>query len=226
MIQRIDSLFLLHTKHSTYCFRVTEQGFLQHLHYGCRLDVSGGWQGLIPQMRHIPANAAALDGLALEDTDLEISAPSMGDLRECFLTVRAANGDTLTDFRFEGAEILDKKPDLEGLPSSYDSAGKSQTLRVVLAEKEQGLRLELLYTTFDCCDVITRSARLINDGEETVTVLRLLSNQVDFDRQDLVMTTFNGAWAREFEPTNTPCGPGTIVSGSRMGFPAAAPTPL
>ena len=106
MIQRIDSLFLLHTKHSTYCFRVTEQGFLQHLHYGCRLDVSGGWQGLIPQMRHIPANAAALDGLALEDTDLEISAPSMGDLRECFLTVRAANGDTLTDFRFEGADVL------------------------------------------------------------------------------------------------------------------------
>ncbi len=217
MIQVLKDFFLLETRRSTYCFRVTEQGFLQHLYYGGRLDLSGGWEALVPQVRHFPGNGAGLDGVCLEDMALETSGPGLGDLRESMVTVRSAEGDTLTDFRFESAEVLEKKPALEGLPSAYDEAGKCRTLRVSLLEKRGGLRLEVLYTTFDGCDVITRSARLVNLGEKPVTVLRLMSNQVDFLEQDYVLTTFNGAWAREFEPTQTECGPGTIVSGSRTG---------
>ena len=168
-------------------------------------------------MRHFPGNGAVLDGVCLEDLALETSGPGLGDLRENMVTVRSAEGDTLTDFRFESAEVLEEKPALEGLPSAYDKAGKCRTLRVSLLERRGGLRLEILYTTFDGCDVITRSARLVNLGKKPVTVLRLMSNQVDLLEQDYVLTTFNGAWAREFEPTRTECGPGTIVSGSRTG---------
>ena len=217
MIQHQGSLFTIHTNRTTYCFCVTEQGVLQHLHYGCRLDLSGGWQALAPQVRHLPGSTAALEGTALEDTALEISSPGLGDLRESFVAVRTVEGDSLTDFRFEGAEILEEKPSLAGLPSAYDPSGQCQTLRILLEEKRHGLQLELLYTAFEDCDIITRSARLVNNSSEPVTVLRLMSSQVDFDTQDLVMTTFNGAWAREFDPTDTLCGPGTIVSGSRCG---------
>ncbi len=214
MIRIDNGFFLLETQQTTYCFRVTERGFLQHLYYGRRLDLSGGWQALVPQVRHLPGNAAGWDGVSLEDMALETSAPGLGDLRESMVTVRTARGDTLTDFRFEAAEILEEKPELDGLPSSY---GGSRSLRVTLLEQGGELRLELLYTTFDSCDVITRSARLTNLGREPVTILRLLSNQVDFPDQNYVLTTFNGAWAREFEPADTPCGPGTIISGSRTG---------
>ena len=217
MIKVMKDFFLLETRRTTYCFRVTEQGFLQHLYYGGRLDLSGGWEALAPQVRHFPGNGAGLDGVCLEDMALEISGPGLGDLRECMAAVRGADGDTLTDLRFESAEVLEEKPALEGLPSAYDEAGKCRTLRVSLREKRRGLRLEVLYTTFDGCDVITRSARLVNLGEKPVTVLRLMSNQVDLLEQDYVFTTFNGAWAREFEPTRTECGPGNIVSGSRTG---------
>ena len=217
MIKVMKDFFLLETRRTTYCFRVTEQGFLQHLYYGGRLDLSGGWEALAPQVRHFPGNGAGLDGVCLEDMALEISGPGLGDLRECMAAVRGADGDTLTDLRFESAEVLEEKPALEGLPSAYDEAGKCRTLRVSLLEKRGGLRLEVLYTTFDGCDVITRSARLVNLGEKPVTVLRLMSNQVDLLEQDYVFTTFNGAWAREFEPTRTECGPGNIVGGSRTG---------
>ena len=217
MIRIMKDFFLLETRRSTYCFRATEQGFLQHLYYGRRLDLSGGWEALVPQVRHFPGNGAGLDGVCLEDMALEISGPGLGDLRESMVAVRGGSGDTLTDFRFESAEVLEEKPALEGLPSAYDDEGKCRTLRVSLLEKRGGLRLELLYTTFDGCDVITRSARLVNLGERPATVLRLMSDQVDFLEQDYVLTTFNGAWAREFEPTRTACGPGTVVSGSRTG---------
>ena len=217
MIQQMGPAFILHTDHSTYCFRTTEQGFLQHLYYGKRVDLTVGTAALIPQVRHLPGNAAALEGLSLEDMALELSSPGLGDLRESFLSLCTAQGDMLTDFRFVQAEILSDKPILEGLPSSYGSEDSCQTLWIKLADRRHPLELELLYTTFDSCDVIVRSARLTNLGQESVTIRRLMSTQVDLDRQDLVMTTFNGAWAREFEPTHTPCGPGTLLSGSRTG---------
>lgn len=217
MIEQIGSLFALHTQTTTYCFQVTEQGFLQHLHYGKRIDLSAGHAALVPQVRHMPGNSAVLDGVCLESTALEISSPGLGDVRESFVTVRTADGGTVTDFRFEGTEILEGKPELPGLPSSYDENDATQTLRVTLLDKRNALRLTLFYTAFEDCDVITRSASLLNLGAKSVTVLRLMSNQIDLPSQDYILTSFNGAWAREFEPTHTPCGPGSVVSGSRCG---------
>ena len=227
MIQIHDSFFLLETNHTTYCFQATPEGFLQHLYYGRRLDLSAGWKALIPQVRHMPGNSTGwAGGVSLEDMALETSAPGLGDLRESMVTVRTAAGDLLTDFRFESAELLEGKPALEGLPSACPGDAACQSLRLVLAEKGGALRLELLYTTFDSCDVITRSARLVNLGRQPVTVLRLLSNQVDLLEQDYCMTTFNGSWAREFEPTVTPCGPGTVASGSRTGTSSSRANPF
>ena len=217
MILHRGPLFVLETDHTSYCFRVTEQGYLQHLHYGPRMDLSAGWDALVPQILRGPGDSCILEGLCQDDLALEYSAPGLGDLREPFAIVRTAAGDTLTDFRYESAEVLAEKPALEGLPSSYDEAGKCKTLRVVLLAKAAGLRLELLYTTFDNCDVIARSARLVNDSDGPVTVLRLMSNQLDLFEQDYVFTSFTGAWAREFEPVDLPCGPATVVGGSRSG---------
>lgn len=226
MIEQRQNFFALHTNSTTYCFFVTPQGFLQHLHYGRRLDLSAGFAALIPQEHHAPGNAAVLDGTFLETLLQEISAPGLGDARESFVSVRTGDGDTLTDFRFESAEILAEKPTLPGLPSAYDEKGIAQTLRVTLLENRCKLRLTLYYTTFDHCDVITRSATLENLGTDRVTVLRLMSNQLELDTQDLTFTTFNGAWAREFEPTHTPCGPGEVVSGSRCGVSSNRANPF
>ena len=228
MIQQKGSFFLLETDGTTYCFRVTEQGFLQHLYYGKRLNLGPDLAALVPQGGLWPGDSSGWrrggPAICLEDTALEVSAPGLGDLREPFAVVRTATGDTLTDFRFESAEILAEKPPLEGLPSSL--GGDTQTLRVTLTERRAGLRLELCYTAFDSCDVITRSARLVNLGGQPVTVLRLMSNQVDFYGQDYIMTTFNGAWGREFEPTRTPCGPGGVTGGSRTGTSSSKANPF
>ena len=230
MIRQNGSFFLLDTRRTTYCFRVAEGGVLQHLYYGKRLHTQDHLQALLPQGRLWPGDASGWrwdgGGMCLEDMALEVSGPGLGDLREPFVSVRTASGGPVSDFRFESAEILSEKPALEGLPSAQDPDGAAQTLRVVLTARRAGLRLELFYTTFDACDVITRSARLTNVGGEPAEVLRLMSNQVDFYSQDLVLTTFNGAWGREFEPVHTPCGPGTVSGGSRTGTSSSKANPF
>ena len=226
MISRFENTFVLDTEQTTYCFRVTPQGFLQHLYYGRRVALGADTAALIPQEHHAPGTAAVLDGVFPETLQQEISSPGMGDVRESFVCVRDEKGDTLSDFRFEDAEILPEKPQLPGLPSAYDETGACRTLRVSLLEKKKRLRLTLHYTTFDDCDVITRSATLENLGAQSVTILRLMSNQLDLDTQELTYTAFHGAWAREFEPAHTPCGAGTVSSGSRCGVSSNRANPF
>ena len=38
MIRQLDNVFVLDTKHTTYCFQVLESGHLEHLYYGKRLS--------------------------------------------------------------------------------------------------------------------------------------------------------------------------------------------
>lgn len=222
MIQRQGRFFSIITRRTAYCFQITEQGFLQHLYYGPRVDFSAGWQALVPQVRHFPGNAAVLDGAALEDMSLEVSFPGLGDLREPFAAVETADGSP-ADLRFVQAAILPEKPALEGLPSAAEGG---ETLEITLADRRQGLELTVRYTAFEDCDVITRQALLTNTGARPVTVCRLMSNQVDLEGQDYIFTSFNGAWAREFAPTDTPCGPGAIVSGSRCGVSSNRANPF
>lgn len=222
MIQRQGRFFSIATQGTSYCFYVTEQGFPQHLYYGRRIDVSPGWQALAPQVRHFPGNAAVLDGICLEDTALEVSFPGLGDLREPFAVVETADGSP-ADLRFVQAAVLPEKPALSGLPAA---AGGGETLELTLSDRQKGLELTVRYTAYDDCDVITRQALLTNTGRQPVRVTRLMSNQVDLCDQDYIFTTFNGAWAREFAPTDTPCGPGTILSGSRCGVSSSLANPF
>ena len=90
--------------------------------------------------------------------------------------------------------MTDTKPELAGLPSSY---GASQTLTVIMEDKALCAQLHLFYTVFENCNVITRSARLINNGEKTIKIHSLMSMQIDLPAGDYTMLSFDGAWIRE-----------------------------
>ena len=186
MIQRQGRFFALTTRRTAYCFQATEQGFLQHLHYGPRVDLSAGWEALVPQVRHAPGNGARLDGVVLEDMALEVSAPGLGDLREPFASVDTPDGSPM-DLRFVRSAVLPEKPALPGLPSAAEGG---ETLEVVLADRRAGLLLTLRYTAFDSCDVIVRQALFTNTGSRAVTVRRLMSTQIDLCSQDYLFTAF------------------------------------
>ena len=106
MIQRQGQFFSIATQRTVYCFQVTEQGFLQHLHYGRKIDLSAGWQALVPQVRHFPGNAAVLDGTCLEDTALEVSL-SDGALRvhgSAYVMHLTRSGGTITINKLTAAQ--------------------------------------------------------------------------------------------------------------------------
>ena len=223
MIKQLEKTFVLDTAHTTYCFRVTDTGHLEHLYYGRKVTVEAALdvEPMLEQHAFAPGNTNVYDpehtSFSLEDIRLEMSSYGRGDIREPFVEVVHADGSYTSDFRYESAELTQGKEPYETLPGSYDETGEVDHLCVTLRDKSYGLVLTLHYYVYADCDVITRSALLKNESGETVKVKRLLSTQVDFDTPDFVYTTFTGAWAREMKRTDLRVSSGRHVNASYTG---------
>ena len=223
MIRRENQIYILETNNTTYCFRIMETGHLEHLYYGrkIRLPEGEGVSALIEKQAFASGNVNVYNDdnkhLSLEDLRLEMSSSGKGDLGEPFVEVIHEDGSYTSDFLFEKAEIRQGKSELITMPSSYDETGKVSELVVTLIDKQYDLSLELYYAVFEDTDVITRRARLINNSNNSIKLLRLMSLQLDFDTNDYIFTTFNGAWAREMKKNDIPVTSGLYVNSSYTG---------
>ena len=223
MIRQLDRLFILETEATSYLFEISETGHLVHLYYGSYLRIEEPSDADLLRERRAfpPGNAISYDGdhpaLSLEDTCLELSGYGKGDIREPFVEVVFADGSRTTDFVFESACVTDALPPAMTLPTAYDAGSEASHLVVTLKEKVKDLTLELHYSVFPECDVITRRSVLINTGGEMVRIDRLMSMQLDMARPLRKVTAFTGAWAREMEKKELALSAGKLVLSSLTG---------
>ncbi len=254
-MKKIDEkLIALQTKHTSYIFGVTKSGHLEQYHYGEAIFLEGiegktgiFIQNMLPETLGLkePKEFVAGNGIAygkefpalgLEDRCLEMSSYGKGDIREPFLELRFADGSSSSDFLFESAEILTKKEELKSLPSSYGVSSNSgeisigeekvSHLKVILSENSHKIKLILYYSVYAECDVISRRAVLTNEGERSITINRLMSMQLDFDRKGLRFTNFTGAWAREMNRSDHLVESGMFVNQTMAGVSSSRANPF
>lgn len=223
MIREQGKCFILDTRNTTYCFRILETGHLEHLYYGRRITLEKEEDAVALTEKHafMPGNTNAYDQentrFSLEDMRLEMSSYGKGDIREPFIEVIHEDGSYTSDFLFEKAEISTGKEEFCTMPGSYDEKGEVAHLCITLKDRQYLLGLELHYYVYEDCNVITRSARFINESGAQVKLMRLMSTQMDFDTPDYAFTTFNGAWAREMKRTDMRISAGKHVNASYTG---------
>ena len=235
MILQNNQIFVLHTQNTTYAFHVLPSGHLEHLYYGRRIRIkeplsTESIAALTEKHAFAPGNANSYSkeqkNYSLEDMRLEMSAYGKGDIREPFVEIVYADGGYTSDFIYDGFCLNIGKEPFETLPGSYDEKNEVEHLCVTLKEETAGLSLELHYYVYEYCDVITRSARLVNSSKETIQLKRLLSTQLDFGTADFIFTTFNGAWAREMRRVDTPVYAGRHVNSSYAGVSSNRANPF
>lgn len=219
MIKSDNGLYVLDTDNTSYVFRVMESGQLEHLYYGRKLHANEA----VMMEKHvfIPGNTNVYsneyNNFSLEDACLEMSSWGKGDIREPFVEIVHADGARTSDFVFDRAEIIDGKAEYATLPGSYDDDNNVKQLVVYMKDKQYNLTLELHYYVYEACNVITRSAKLINTSDETVRVERLMSMQLDLPDSDYELSTFNGAWTREMNRNRINIQAGRHVNESYTG---------
>lgn len=220
-----DKVFVLNTANTTYAFEVMDDcKYLEHLYYGRKLRVNiseNSADGLKEQHAFAPGNSIVYkggnDSYSLEDVCLEMSSIGKGDIREPFIEAILPDGSNSLDFFYDHASIKKGKAALKTLPGSYDDCDEAEQLYITMKDRNSDLVLTIIYSVFPNCDVITRSVVVKNHGKDEILLTRAMSNQIDFDSSDFVLTTFNGAWAREMGRYDTVVKSGKHVNSSFTG---------
>ena len=210
--------FQLNTKNSSYVMAV-ENDYLCHVYWGAALEdedhtrILYRW-GRCPQSAVVDYET----GVSLDSKMLEFSGWGRSDLRTPSLCVVNSDGSNIVDLKFAGFTIIEGKPKLDGLPSTFAAEGdKTQTLKVILKDSVSGVLVELYYAVFERYDVITRWIKVCNHGMEPVQISNVMSGCIDFDHMKFDVISNYGTWGRERHLERFPVRHGRFEIFSRRG---------
>ena len=214
-----SGLFSLTTAHTLYQMRVDRGGVLTHLYYGRDTGCDMG-----PLLRRAdrgfsgnPYEQRQDRSFSLDTLSQEYSGSGAGDYRVSALRLTGPDGSRSVDVRYHGHRITAGKTRPEGLPWARPD-DDTETLVIELRDPVNGLRVELTYAVYPARDVITRSARLVNGGEGTLTLEAAASLCLDFPDGDLDVLHFPGRYAMERTARRERLPQGVTAFGSRRGM--------
>ncbi|MCR4609840.1 MAG: alpha-galactosidase [Eubacterium sp.] len=217
----------LRTEKTSYIFFINDAGLPEHVYYGKRIGASDGSVNIDAIRERIgfaPGNTTSYSSdhpkLAPEAMSSEYAVNGRGDVREAAVTIKHSNGSVTSDFTYVTSGVFEGLGDAindSPLPHSYDDSGKYEHLVVILKDKTYGETLELHYFVYPEEDVITRSVRVVNTADSSITVERLLSNCIELPTTALKVTGFRGSWAHEMNRCDNLLTGGKIVFESKQG---------
>ena len=197
---RESKTFHLKNHSISYLMKILPNDQPGHLYFGKAVSREGSYDYLIePSCRPMSSYVFEWEyTFSLEHTRQEYPSYGTGDFRDPAISIRLADGSTVSEFHFERYEVTAGKPALAGLPATYcEEESEAQTLHLFLKDPLTGVRLELLYTIFADLPAIARSARIVNEGEKPVQVEQAMSLCLDLPDAEYEWLQLSGAWARE-----------------------------
>ncbi len=213
-----QKLFKLDTECTTYLIGLTDEGYVGHVYYGKKLNSFGGRHLLrTEETPWTPTRNKREKSSFLDKFPTEYPTAGVGDYRESCLNVRNAAGSLGCELFYRSHEILPGKPRLAGLPASFGDESEADTLLLTCEDPILGLEVTLSYSVFPEEDVITRSAKIRNRGEQPLFLEKAYSACLDMDNQDFEMLTLCGSWARERNIQRSPLAFGKQRVSSMRG---------
>nr|WP_294464472.1 alpha-galactosidase [uncultured Sellimonas sp.] len=214
-----ERIFTLQTDHTTYQFQVDAYGFLLHLYYG--KTVYGGMDYLLTYYdRGFSANpydAAQDRTYSMDALPQEFPTSGTGDFRSPALTVKNSDGTYSCDLRYKSHKITEGKYGLPGLPAVYADEKEAQTLEILMEDAVTKVQAVLLYAVLPKYDIITRSVKIINQGEEKIHISKAASACLDFVTGEYDLISFYGRHAMERNFQRMPLSHGKQILRSRRG---------
>lgn len=222
-----QKIFHLYNKKISYVIQIEKERYLKHCYYGKRIKK---WNGGIQSFyydRGFCANPIAEDRtFSLDTQQREFPEVGQGDFRSPAYELVDEQGDKNARFFYHSFRILKGKVAPEGLPHVYtEQDEEAMTLEITLQDKVRNQRILLYYTIYEET-VVTRFAKWINDGNESVEITRFLSMNMDLPTQEYDVLTFAGAHVEEKNVYRRPLCADSIVIESRRGTSSPQATPF
>ena len=212
-------IFKLDTANTSYMIGIVdEEQFVGHIYYGAKIRMQDAVYLMRTAENPLVPSINNRERCSFLDTfPMEYPGHGAGDYREGCIRVKTKAGHSVVGLQYESYKILDEKPALEGLPSSFAGNEACQTLVLTCKDSILDLEVELLYSVFEKEDIITRSVRVINHSADPIYLTKVYSACVDMDDRDYEWLTLHGSWARERQIERKKLGYGKQSVGSVRG---------
>lgn len=203
-------VFQLNTKNSSYLIGIVdEENFVGHIYFGAKVPDTN----LVKQMRieeppFVPSKNNRERVSFLDCFPMEYPAHGLGDFREDCFSIRTEKGHTACSLSYRSHKISSGKPKLSGLPATFGTDEVCTTLELYCVDEAAGLKVTLIYSTFEDVDVIARSVLIENTGDKPVFLTKVLSACLDMNNQEFDYITLHGSWGRERRIQRMPVGYG------------------
>ena len=210
------NIFRLDTDNTSYVIGLTDGKYVGHVHYGKRLATTDlAYLLRIDEPPFVPSKNLREKVSFLDTYPMEYSFGGTGDFRESCITVTTEDGQQGLDLTYVGHRIYEGKEPLNGLPATWGT--NSETLEITLEDEPTGIQVQLSYSVFADSDALVRSVKVINAGDQAVSLDGVLSACLDMDNEDFEVLSLHGSWARERHMERVPLGYGSYVTESVRG---------
>lgn len=218
MISYADGVFRLSTARTSYWFRTTPYGHLEHVYYGERLNDDDPIAPLLLKRTAEVGSSVLYDPkdnlYCLDVLPLEWSGMGTGDFRHAPMECKMPDGSFVCDLTYVTHSVTADAGAMEALPCAH---GAAETLCVTLRDALLQIELRLYYTVFSDCDVLCRRAELQNDNAAPLTIRSLMSGMVDLPDDNYSLLTLSGGWIKEAHRRDAALPYGLIVNESVTG---------
>lgn len=213
-----NNIITLNTKNTSYQMKIDEFSFLLHSWYGNRIDDEDdlSYVNLVTEKGFSPNPYETFNrAYSLDNLPQEYSTYGNGDFRADCIQVVHEDGSNVLDLRYEAHDIIKGKYALEKLPAFFWNEDEGETLIITLADRETGIKVELLYGVLEKYDIITRAVRIINTSDRLAVIEKAYSLCLDFTFGEYELIHFYGrhAMEREFERSSLVHGRVSFESG-------------
>ena len=223
-------MFKLDTADSSYVIGIYEENYLLCHYYGKKIPDMNfkGFCKRNPSASFSPVNPVIGEhGFSPDTAPIEYGCNGAGDFRISALSIRNANGDTVTDIRYLDHRIYKGKNDIPNMPSTYVNCDcEAETLEIDAIDKVTGALVTLVYTVFEKESVMTKSVRVKNTSDKTVYLERVMSCCNDFPTMDYDMITLWGRHVKERNIERRPLAHGVQGAESKRGVSGHSQNPF
>lgn len=221
--------FHIQGKDFSYIFTVLRNNQLGHIYYGKRISHSESYSHLLAIEPKATSSCVYEGDLAFSLDTLKQEYPAYGttDYREPAYQIHQENGSRITSFEYKSHQIYEGKPKLDRLPATYtENSAEAVTLEITLHDKLVETDIILLYTVYKELNVLTRSTKFMNRGQQTLNLSRAMSASVDFFDSDFELIQLSGSWSRERHLVKRPLHPGIQSISSTRGTSSSQQNPF
>lgn len=223
-----ENTFHISNQHISYVIGIEKETYLVGKYFGKKLNYFNGSRYHYLYDRGFCSNPDNDDKSFSLDTILnEFPDSQSGDFRTPAYQLEGLDGDPVTRFSYQGYEIHKGKEKLAGLPyvRVFDDS-QAESLIIHLKDSVRQLELDLTYTIYDDQPIITRSAKLLNLGQEPVYIKKLMSYNLDFLDGDWEVLTLYGSHINEKNLNRRPIQSDLIKIGSTRGTSSPQSSPF